>query len=466
MTRTDAAADERTTNQQPFFDRPLASLHMLLVASGLLCVIGVVMVLSASSVDAYRTTGSAFGIFTKQLLWLAIGIPTFWIAVRISPRAYRRLAYPALLLAFVGLMAVLVPGVGILWHGARRWIDLGPLQVQPSEPAKLALALWGADLLVRKQNRLSQWRHLVVPLLPVALAMCALVMFEPDLGTTLCIALVIFGLLWTAGAPFRLFGSLAVGAMGIVVLLIVHEPYRLRRVVSFVHPFQDRSGNGFQAAQGLSALSTGGWFGDGLGQSRFKWGLLPNAHTDYIFAIIGEELGLVGCLVVLGLFLVLAYAGLRIARNATEPFVCLVTGAVTAWILGQALINVGYVVGLLPVTGIPLPLISFGGTSLVLTLFTLGMLASFARHEPAAAAALANRGKVARALRLPAPRAGRAGPERVVGRAARRARATAARAASTKATEHRERRSGNVGRRPRVPDEALRSTGTEGIAGR
>ncbi|MGI8697015.1 MAG: putative lipid II flippase FtsW, partial [Mycobacteriales bacterium] len=402
-----------------FLDRPLASLHMLLVAAGLLAVIGVVMVLSASSVVSYTSTGSAFDIVGRQLLWVAIGLPLAWVGARISPRTYRRLAHPALLIAVVGLVAVLVPGVGILFQGGRRWIDLGPLQLQPSEPAKLALAIWGADLLVRKQKSLSRWRHLLIPLVPVALLLCGLVVIEPDLGTTLCLLLVLLGLLWTVGAPLRLFCAVLVAAAGFVTLMIIKEPWRVARVVSFAHPFQDRTDHGFQAAQGISALATGGWFGDGLGGSKFKYGLLPNAHTDYIFAILGEELGLVGCLVVLGLFAVLAYAGLRIARCAVDPFVRLTTGAVTVWIVGQAMINIGYVVGMLPVTGIPLPLISFGGTSLVLTMFTVGMLASFARHEPAAAYALRDRGRIARLLRLPAPNLPERNPDRLVGRAAR-----------------------------------------------
>ncbi len=406
-----AGRSDRTTirSRLTFLDRPLTSLHLILVITGLLTVIGLVMVLSASSVDSYAATGSAFDVFKKQLMWVGIGAPIFWLGLRLSPKAYRRLAYPALLLSFVALLAVLVPGVGNLVSGSRRWIELGPLQLQPSEPAKLALALWGADLLVRKQKLLDQWRHLLVPLVPVAVAACALVMLEPDLGTTICVVLVLFGLLWTVGAPGRLFVLLASSAIGAVVVLILIEPYRMTRFTSFLNPFKDQTDKGYQAAEGLYSLSSGGWFGVGLGQSRFKWGLLPNAHTDYIFAIVGEELGLVGSLLVLALFAVLAYAGLRIARRSTDPFIRLASAAVTVWLVGQALINIGYVTGLLPVTGIPLPLISFGGTSLIVTLFALGMLASFARHEPAAAAALRAKGRsrTARLLWLPAPAAPR-----------------------------------------------------------
>jgi cell division protein FtsW len=383
-------------------DRPLTSLHLVLVSGGLLLAIGLVMVLSASMVDSYQDLGTTYGVFARQLTWVAIGVPMFWLGLRLSPRGHRMLAYPALVASLVLLTAVLVPGIGLHLHGARRWIEVGPLQLQPSEPAKLALALWGADLLVRKRKLLQSARHLAMPLLPVTALLSGLVMLEPDLGSTLCLGLVMFGLLWTVGAPPRFFGLL-ISAAGLAVLALIWvEKYRLDRFTAFLDPVSHRSDTGYQAVQGLYSLSTGGWFGVGLGQSKMKWGLLPNAHTDYIFAILGEELGLIGCLVVILLFATLTYAGIRIARRSTDPFARLVAAAVTTWLAGQALINMGYVTGLLPVTGIPLPLISFGGTSLVVTLFALGMLASFARHEPAAAAQLARRrGWLSRLLWLP-----------------------------------------------------------------
>jgi len=406
----------------PLLDRPLTSLHLVLVSGGLLLGIGLVMVLSASMFQSYVDLGTTYGVFTKQLMWVGVGVPAFWLGLRLRPRAYRLLAYPALLLALGLLAAVLLPGIGEKVHSARRWIDFGPVQLQPSEPAKLALTLWGADLLVRKHRLLGRLRHLALPLLPVTAVLAGLVMLEPDLGTTLCLGLVLFGLLWTVGTPARFFALLTALVGVAVVALIYYEPYRLVRLTAFLDPFHDRSDAGYQAVQGLYSLSTGGLFGVGLGQSRMKWGLLPNAHTDYIFAILGEELGLVGCLVVLLLFATLAYAGIRIARRTADPFARLASAAATTWLVGQAVINMGYVCGLLPVTGIPLPLISFGGTSLVVTLFVLGMLASFARHEPAAVAHLGRRGRgrLARLLGLPLPRpyaeplrpARRAGPRR------------------------------------------------------
>lgn len=398
----------------PFFDRPLTSLHLLLVSTGLLLGLGLVMVLSASMVESFRETGSTYAVFFKQAVWVAIGVPAFWLGVRLTPRAYRRLAYPALIGSVVALVAVLLPGIGKNVNGAQRWIDLGPLQLQPAEVAKLALALWGADLLVRKQRLLSRARHLVMPLVPVAALLAGLVVLEPDLGTSLCFAMVLFGLLWTVGAPGRVFAVLMLLATGAVAVLAVAEPYRFARLTAFMDPFADQSGTGYQAVLGLYSLSTGGWFGVGLGQGRGKWIRLPEGHTDFIFAVVGEELGLVGCLVVLLLFATLAYAGLRVAKRSADPFVRLVSAAVVVWITGQAVVNMGYVTGMLPVTGVPLPLISAGGTSLVVTLFALGMLVSFARHEPAAAAHLAHRGRVAKLLWLPAPR-GSATPRRRAG---------------------------------------------------
>ncbi len=389
-----------------WLDRPLASYYLLLGSAGLLLLLGLVMVLSASSVKSYVSTGTPYDIFRRQLVWVALGLPALWLGLRLRVRTYRMLAYPTLLLSVAMMLLVLVPGIGVTVRGSTRWLDLGPLWLQPSELAKLGLALWGADLLVRKRPLLTRWKHLVVPLLPVATLEFVLVMLEPDLGTTLCLITVVLSLLFFLGAPLRMFGLLCAVLAGLVAVVIAVEPYRMARVTSFLHPFDDPQHTGFQAVQGIYSLSSGGWWGVGLGGSSGKWNV-PNAYTDYIFAIIGEELGLMGALVVLALFAVFAYAGLRIARRTADPFARLVAGSVMAWLIGQSIINVGYVVGLLPVTGIPLPLISFGGTSLVLTMFVVGMLASFARAEPRAAAAIAARGPTtwSRLLRLPAPEA-------------------------------------------------------------
>jgi len=379
---------------QQWLDRPLSSYYLLLGSTGLLVALGLVMVLSASSVTSYASSGSSFTIAEKQAMWVAVGLPALWIGMHLPVRAYRWLGYPLLLASLALLVLVLVPHVGVNVAGATRWIALpGGFQVQPSEFAKLALVLWGADLLARKEKRLVDTRHLLLPLLPLTLLMALLVMMQPDLGTTTVLLIIMLALMWVAGSPVSVFSGLGVLVAGGGGLLAVTEPYRLARLTGFTNPcaMAKAQDAGYQACQGLYALSSGGWFGLGLGASREKFGYLPNQYTDYIFAIIGEELGLLGTIVVLVLFAVLGLAGVRIAQRCPDRFSQLAATGVTAWLLGQALVNMGAVVGLLPITGIPLPMVSFGGSALVPTLFAIGMLASFARHEPAAAKALAAR---------------------------------------------------------------------------
>jgi cell division protein FtsW len=388
LARSRAAAD-----RVPVLDRPLASYYLVLASTMALLVLGLVMVFSASSVRSYATYNSSYTIATKQAIFMAVGLPCMWVASRLPIRVWRMLGYPLLLAAFAGLVLVLVPGIGRNVDGATRWIPLpGGFNIQPSELGKLALALWGADLLVRKKKLLGEWKHLFVPLLPVAGLVCVLVMLEPDMGTTLATVSVVVALLWVVGTPLRYFAAFLAVLLSLAAALAVAEPYRLARLTAFLHPFDDPQGSGYQAVQGLYALSSGGWFGLGLGASREKWaGGLPNAHTDFVFAIIGEELGLLGTFAVLLLFATLTYAGVRIAKRSVDPFARLAATGVTAWLAAQALINMGAVVGLVPITGIPLPLISFGGSALIPTLVAIGMLLSFARAEPGAPQALAAR---------------------------------------------------------------------------
>jgi cell division protein FtsW len=374
-------------------DRPLASYYLVLASTAALLGLGLVMVFSASSVRSYATYHSSYAIAMKQAIFMAVGIPCMWAASRLPVKVWRMLGYPLLLAALAGLVLVLVPGIGRGVDGATRWIPLpGGFNIQPSELGKLALVLWGADLLVRKKKLLGEWKHLFVPLLPVAGLVCFLVMLEPDMGTTLATVAVVVALLWVVGTPLRYFAVFLGTLLTLAGVLAVAEPYRMARLTAFLHPFDDPQGAGYQAVQGLYALSSGGWFGLGLGASREKWaGGLPNAHTDFVFAIIGEELGLLGTFAVLLLFATLTYAGVRIAKRTTDPFARLAATGVTAWLAAQALINMGAVVGLVPITGIPLPLISFGGSALIPTLVAIGMLLSFARAEPGAQQALAKR---------------------------------------------------------------------------
>ncbi|HVF06802.1 MAG TPA: putative lipid II flippase FtsW [Frankiaceae bacterium] len=391
-----ARASGRAAARVPLPARPLTSYYLVVGSALLLTGIGLVMVLSSSSVESYRESGSSFSVFQKQLMWVFLGLPAMWLAVRIPVRAIRVLAWPLMALSIIGLLLVFVPGIGAPpVSGATRWIEVGPLRAQPSELAKLALALWAADVYARKETLLDDWRHIVVPLLPMTCLLGVLIMAEPDMGTTLVVLATAFALIWVVGAPGRIVALLAGAGTAVCALLAVAEPYRFARLVGFVDPCgaHNRLTEGYQGCQGLYAIGSGGWFGVGLGQSRQKWsGYLPNAHTDFIYAIIGEELGLAGTLLVLILFAVLAYAGVRVAQRSRDTFVRLAATGLTAALIVQATINMATVTGLLPITGIPLPLISFGGSSLGVSLFSIGLLASFARNEPGAREALAARG--------------------------------------------------------------------------
>ena len=358
---------------------PAGPFYLLLGCTAILLVMGLTMVLSASSANAMARYGSPFTVAAKQATWAAIGLPLGWAASRLPAKAYRRLAYPVLVVALLLLLLVQVPGLGRQVNGSTNWLALGPITVQPSELAKLALVLWGADLLARKKARLDQWRHLVVPLAPVGVLLLALVLVGGDLGTSIVLVAILGALLFLAGAPGRIFAIFGATTLAGVAAMIALEPYRLARVATLFNPSADPTGAGYQGLQGHYALAGGGWWGVGLGASREKWGLLPEAHTDFIFAVIGEELGLAGTLCMLGLFALLAYAGFRVAADSKDLFVQLAAGAATTWLTVQTLVNIGAVIGLVPITGIPLPLISYGGSALVLNLITLGMLLSFAR---------------------------------------------------------------------------------------
>ncbi|RZU12029.1 cell division protein FtsW [Kribbella rubisoli] len=370
-------------------DRPLTSYHIVLGATGLLLVLGLMMVLSASSVLSLRINGNSYTIFVRQLIWVVVGLPMAYVASRMTPRHFRMLAYVALLGSIFLLVLTYIPGLGVGVNGNTNWLNLGgPLQIQPSEFAKLAMVMWCADLYARKEKLLTQWKHLLVPMVPVCGLVIALVVGQHDLGTALVLMAVMIGMIWIVGAPTRLFVATIVVVGAVATYFVNAEKYRMQRVTSFLDPFSDPMGVGWQAYHSFYALSTGGWWGVGIGNSRQKWSNLPEAHTDFIFSVIGEELGLVGSLTVLALFLTLAYAGVRIATRNTEPFVRYAAAGITIWIMAQTLVNLGAVIGLLPIVGIPLPLLSYGGSALLPTLIAIGMLLSFAKAEPGAQAAL------------------------------------------------------------------------------
>jgi cell division protein FtsW len=381
----------------------MTSCHLVLGAAGLLLTIGLVMVFSASSIEAALAHEPAWKPGVQQVIWALIGLGAMLLALRLPAGFVRRWSPIALLVVFGMLLLVLIPGIGLQLNGARQWFDLGFANLQPSEIAKLVFAIWGAHVLALRERYLTT-KSLLVPVLPIFGVLSLALIAEPDFGAVVSLGLVLIGLLWAGGMPLRYFGLAFAAFAGLLAIVVTFSPERLDRLTSFLDPFSDPTDGGFQAIRGFYALATGGWSGVGLGNSAMKWNLLPHAQSDYIFAIIGEELGFLGCLVVVTLYGVLAYAGFRIARRSADRFIQLASVAITVWIVGQAAMNMGYVVGLLPVTGVQLPLISAGGTSLVLTLFIVGLLGRFARSEPAAIEAerSRDRGRLARLL-LPVP---------------------------------------------------------------
>jgi cell division protein FtsW len=385
-------------------DRPLASYYLLLASVGLLLMIGLVMVFSATSVENFRNDGNPYASVAKQAVWAVVGLLGFWICQRLPARTYRGVCRIAIVVCILLMVTVdtlsfisdlrTPPGQQVVpvhlgpVYAQDLWLYIGGLQLQPAELAKLGLALWAADVLVRKGTKIANWRELLTPLFPVALLLLALVGLN-DFGTMTCLFVLFLGILWAAGVRKRVFAALlTAGALGMAALIAV-QPYRRERLTVFLDPGNaNRGGPAYQFFQGLYAIANGGWFGVGLGQGRMKWGRLPNGHNDFIFAVIAEELGVVGCVVVIALFAVLAYTGLRIARRVEHPYRRLVAAGIVCWLVGQATINIGGVIGIMPITGLPLPFISDGGTALVVALAGVGILTSFARAEPDAARAL------------------------------------------------------------------------------
>ncbi|MCM3661835.1 putative lipid II flippase FtsW [Georgenia satyanarayanai] len=369
-------------------------------ASLLLLAIGVVMVLSASSIQSIRETGSPYGYFLDQAKFALVGAPLMIAASRVPVAVYRRLAWPALGLGMVMQALIFTPlARGI--KGNTNWIYIPGVgqTVQPSEFLKLALAVWLGLVLARKARLLHDWKHLLVPGLVVSVLALGLVLAGRDLGTAMVLALVVVGAMFVAGVPLKWFGAAVVGGAAVVSFLVISSPNRMQRITAVFGGECDASAACYQTLHGLYGLGTGGISGVGLGASREKWAYLPEAHNDFIFAILGEELGLWGTLIVLGLFAVLAAGMFRIIRNHPDPFVRITTAGIAAWILGQALINIGVVIGFLPVIGVPLPLVSAGGSALIATLLAMGVVLAFARDEPGAGAALrARRGVVRRSL--------------------------------------------------------------------
>jgi cell division protein FtsW len=413
---TGATAGTRAWSLPARLDTPLTSYYLVLGASVALVCVGVVMVLSSSSIDAMADNKSAFTEFWRQVIFATLGVPLMYVASRVSNRTWVVVAWPLLVGALL-LQCLVFTGLGTADKGNRNWIQVAGFTLQPSEVCKLALVIWAASVLARKRPLLHQPMHALVPVVPGAAVVLGLILIGRDLGTSLVVMALVAAMLFVAGAPLRLFGIALLAGGLLVQVMVTGSSNRMGRIGTWLSGCADGDASSeafysgcLQARHGMWALASGGWWGVGLGGSREKWGLLPEAHNDFIFAVIGEELGLIGTLAVLGLFGVLGYGLFRIVLRSDDLFVKISTSGVLAWLLGQAVINIGGVLGLLPVVGLPLPLVSSGGSALVMTMVALGMVIGFARREAGAPEALAARGGlVQRSLAvLPVRRDGRA----------------------------------------------------------
>jgi len=367
------------------------------VLVSLLCIAGLVMVGSASPVVSLITYGSPWTIFIRQVLWMVVGIGALLVFARVDYRKWRKLGAPLVVVTLGLLLAVLVPGLGVTAGGSSRWIGFGMLRLQPSELMKLALVLFAADIVVRRTDRNAPAKQVIAPVIGCLIVSAALIIKQPDMGTAMVLSCTAFGILFMSGIELPALTKVLLSFAAIATVFALSSTYRRDRILSFVNPGAHQSGTGYQVWQSLIGLGSGHVFGLGLGGGREKWGTLPNAHTDFIFSVVGEELGLVGAIAIMGLFFALAWYGYRVAGRAPDRFGCLVAVGVTTWVTSQAIINMGAVIGVLPVTGIPLPFISFGGSSLVITLAAMGILMNIALQERSGRKPSAQRRRLVRA---------------------------------------------------------------------
>ncbi|QIK83310.1 putative lipid II flippase FtsW [Sanguibacter sp. HDW7] len=397
--RTDAAPTRRRSLLGSW-DTPVTSYYLVLGLTVLLVVFGLAMVLSASSVRSITREGNAYSIFLGQAVYAVLGVVALTVTASMRPIVYKKLAW-IILAASLALQALIfVPSLSVSALGNTNWIKIPgtTFTIQPSEIVKLALAVWLAAVLARKGELLRQWWHVIVPAVPVAAVAILLVLSGHDLGTAIILMLLVAGALWVAGVPMRMFavgGGLMAAGIAAMILLQTNKN-RLGRIDAWLGRDCGVGDACYQTKHGLWALGTGGWTGVGLGAGREKWHYLPEAHNDFIFAVVGEELGLQGTILMLLLFGALAWAMSRIVVRHPDPFVKIATGAIMCWIIGQALVNIGVVIGALPVIGIPLPLVSAGGSALIMTMAAMGVVLSFARDEPGAREAFAARAGVVR----------------------------------------------------------------------
>lgn len=358
--------------------------YAILGSVATLLAIGLVMVFSSSSVRALADVGDAYYYLKRQLVWAFLGLGAMFLLMRVDHWEIRKYARVFFFVTFLSIIIVLIPGVGQVAGGARRWIGYGLLRFQPSELMKLATVVYMAWTLSRDPEKIRSLTRGVLPYVILLGAVFFLILKQPDLGTAVAIAGAVVIMIFVAGARLGHLLGLFLAAVPVLIYAVLGEEYRRSRWLAFLDPFADPQGSGFHIIQAIYAIGSGGLFGLGLGNSRQKFFYLPAEHTDFIFAILGEELGFVGAVLVIGLFLVLAWRGYRTAMTAPDTFSSLLAAGLTTMIVLQAMLNIGVVCGILPITGVPLPFVSFGGSSLVPTLAGVGILLNISRHRSAA----------------------------------------------------------------------------------
>ena len=352
----------------------------LFAVTMILTALGAVMVLSASAAPSISETSSAWSLFRRQLMWIGMGTVAMLITMRVDYHRWRILAVPALAGSVLLLGLVVAPGVGVTINGSTRWLGVGGITVQPSEFVKLALVLFVADLLARPGRPIDNTAITVRPITVVTGVVVVLLAMQPHLGAILVSGALVFAMMFLAGARLGPLAMVGGGGAFVAGAMVLYEPFRRARVLSFLNPESDPTGIGYQSLQALHAITSGGWSGVGLGASYAKWGFLPYAHSDFIFAIIAEELGLIGAACTLVLFAVLGVAGMKAAYRAPDRFGMLLAVGITTWVIVQAVLNLGAVMAVLPITGVTLPFLSLGGSSVVVTLTSMGILMNVARQ--------------------------------------------------------------------------------------
>jgi len=373
----------KSKSPQSLLTKPVNHLYMLLASAGALSFLGLIMVFSASSIHAIDTRGSAISIVIRQFLFLVVSIPIAMYLSKLSVKNWERIGKFGFILSMLILGILLIPGVGKTVHGNTNWINLGLVDIQPSEFAKFLMIVWASFQLSRRETNGKFTTNVLKLITPAFTVVLILVMMGNDLGTASVIALILAGLLFVSGIELRILGSItALGAL-LFAALILTSGYRSKRFLVFLNPFapEDYKDLGWQPAHSLLGLASGGLFGVGLGGSRQKWGNLPEAHTDFIFSVIGEELGLVGTLAVLVLIGVLVYSIFRIALRAQDPMSRYAASGIGIWIAVQSFLNIGSATSMLPVVGVTLPLVSYGGSALVATICALGFVVGVALRD-------------------------------------------------------------------------------------